>query len=873
MCFFGRIGGEPSGGAAVLVFDNPTFYMSDFRLLTRAVLMRLALFFFTTGAIAASPAEIAVESAVKTVVPESVDAAIRCSDRFIGRMRDMDMPVNPQLRYCWSAEEDLVLVYAAGEPEATLIDTVKHSRRPVAFAGTGTLKPEFAFGEKGGIVVYSAGRWWRLASADNTCVELSETDADLADARWDIHRDTEVATSGRHATLLVRNESGRELGLFWKNGASMMVSYGTVSAGGSHEQQTYAGHEWEVRDADGKVFDRFKVPEGGGVATVERPVATATNPSRKKKRTEPNRNETVSISTTKAPPTAPDFLNEIRDGAVVARSGSGAEVTIPVKLAPGEQLSELNPSEDGRWVAAVCLTTAPVRQLVYTEQHPKGSDKPRVFNVSYPKPGDAMDGRRVALVDVTGGKEVPVDPAVFGDVWDFRVLGWSPEGGECLVYLHYRSHKVTRFVAVRRDGSIRTVLEERAETFIDYSQKGWFCVLGQSWQLLWLSERDGRSHIYRFDLKTGALINRVTQGDFIVKSVESVNEETGQLFCSALAVRKGEDPYYNNLLRCRIDGSAPPVVLTHGDGFHTWEFSPEKRFLVDRWSRVDQPPSIALRDASTGETVSELVTRTAADVPKGFPTPERFTAKGRDGKTDIYGVIFRPSCHKAGDKLPVIEYIYAGPHGFHVPKTWGVRDMFLKLSEQGYAVVVIDGMGTNWRDRAFHDVAYKNIKDAGFPDRIVWMKAAEAKYPELDISKVGIIGGSAGGQNAAAALIWHNDFYKVAVADCGCHDNRVDKTWWNEAWMGWPVDASYAASSNIDHASLLRGDILLLLGEIDTNVDVASTYRFAEELKKAGHPYGLYVVPGGGHFVYFDREAFRRVSAFFAEKIPVQGRR
>lgn len=847
--------------------------MTDFRLLTPAVLMRLALFSFTTGALAATSAEVAVESAVNIVVPESVDAAIKRADRTIHRIHDMDLALNPARRYCWTADEEMVLVYTAGEADATLLDTVKRTKRPLVFDGVGALKPEFAYGEKGGVVVYSKGRWWRIASGDYRCVGLSEAESDLADARWDIHRDAEVATSGRHATLVVRNETGRELGLFWKNGASTMVSYGTVSVGGSYEQQTFVGHEWEVRDADGKVFDRFKVPEGGGVVTVARPKAEATLLSRKKKRPMRDPNETVSISTAKARASEPDFQNEIHDGGLVARAKDGAKTVIPVKLAPGEKLSEINPSEDGRWVAAVCLTTAPVRQLVYTEQHPKGSDKPRVFNVPYPKPGDPMDGRRVALVDVADRKEIPVDPAVFADVWDFRVLGWSPAGDECLVYLHYRSHKMTRFVAVRRDGSVRTVLEEKADTFIDYSQKGWFCVLGQSWQLLWASERDGRNHIYRFDLKTGALINRVTQGDFIVKSVESVDEEAGWLLCTALAVRKGEDPYYTNLLRCRIDGAAPPVVLTHGDGYHTWEFSPEKRFLVDCWSRVDRPPSVALRDAATGETVSELVTRTAADIPKGYPTPERFTAKGRDGKTDIYGVIFRPSYYKAGDRLPVIEYIYAGPHGFNVPKAWAFREMYLKLSEQGYAVVVIDGMGTNWRDRAFHDVAYKNIKDAGFLDRIAWIKAAAAKYPELDISKVGIIGGSAGGQNAAAALIWHNDFYKVAVADCGCHDNRVDKTWWNEAWMGWPVDASYAGSSNIDHAAMLRGDILLLLGEIDTNVDVASTYRFAEELKKAGHPYGLYIVPGGGHFVYFDREAFRRVSAFFAEKTPVPNRR
>ncbi len=161
---------------------------------------------------------------------------------------------------------------------------------------------------------------------------------------------------------------------------------------------------------------------------------------------------------------------------------------------------------------------------------------------------------------------------------------------------------------------------------------------------------------------------------------------------------------------------------------------------------------------------------------------------------------------------------------------------------------MIDGMGTNWRSKSFHDICWKNIGDAGFPDRIAWMQAAGEVYPHMDLSQVGIYGGSAGGQNAMRALIAHSDFYKVAVADCGCHDNRMDKLWWNEAWMGWPVDdEAYDRSSNVTQAHRMKGHLLLVVGELDRNVDPASTMQVANALVKADKDFDLLIMPGVGH--------------------------
>jgi dipeptidyl aminopeptidase/acylaminoacyl peptidase len=207
-------------------------------------------------------------------------------------------------------------------------------------------------------------------------------------------------------------------------------------------------------------------------------------------------------------------------------------------------------------------------------------------------------------------------------------------------------------------------------------------------------------------------------------------------------------------------------------------------------------------------------------------------AKGRDGRTEIWGVIWNPANFDPSKKYPVIENIYAGPQGAFVPKTFSPRAE--PLTELGFVVVQMDGMGTNNRSKAFHDVAWKNLKDAGFPDRILGHKAAAAKYPWYDISNVGIFGTSAGGQNAMGALLFHPEFYKVAVSNSGCHDNRMDKIWWNEQWMGWwPVGPQYSESSNVDNAYKLKGKLMLVVGEMDDNVDPSSTFQVADRLEKA----------------------------------------
>jgi dipeptidyl aminopeptidase/acylaminoacyl peptidase len=290
------------------------------------------------------------------------------------------------------------------------------------------------------------------------------------------------------------------------------------------------------------------------------------------------------------------------------------------------------------------------------------------------------------------------------------------------------------------------------------------------------------------------------------------------------------------------------LPLTRPDANHSIVLSADARQYVDTHSTVDAGPVTELRRSSDGELITVLERADTTELVKaGWQAPEVFVAKGRDGVTDIWGVIVRPSTFDPSRKYPVLENIYAGPQGSFVPKSFSAFNAMQAQAEIGFIVVQIDGMGTNHRSKAFHDVAWKNLKDAGFPDRLLWHKAAAAKYPYYDISRVGLYGTSAGGQNALGGLLFFPDFYKVAVSAAGCHDNRMDKIWWNEPWMGWPIGPEYAAASNVDNAYRLQGKVLLVVGEMDQNVDPASTYQVVNQLIKHNKDFELLVIPGAGH--------------------------
>jgi dipeptidyl aminopeptidase/acylaminoacyl peptidase len=471
------------------------------------------------------------------------------------------------------------------------------------------------------------------------------------------------------------------------------------------------------------------------------------------------------------------------------------------------------------------------------------------------------------LFNVGKRQEIQIEQGLFDNPWRINRIRWAKNSREFTFEYNGRGHQVLRIISVNsRNGKTKPVVEEKSNTFVDYSQKNYEYWLGDGEELIWMSERNGWNHLYLFDTREKKLKNAITQGNWVVRKVVHIDEARRQIWFQAMGIFPKQDPYYIHHCRVNLDGTGL-TVLTEGNGTHELQWSPGRRFFVDKWSRVDQPPVHELRSVD-GKFICELERADCVQLYKtGWKLPERFVAKGRDGETDIFGVIWRPTNFDPTKRYPVIESIYAGPHSFYVPKAF--RDYYgqQRMAELGFILVQIDGMGTNWRSKKFHDVCWQNIKDAGFPDRILWIRAAAKKHPEMDLSTVGIYGGSAGGQNTMSGMLHHGDFYKVGVSDCGCHDNRMDKIWWNEAWMGWPIGPEYSENSNVTHAHKLKGKLLLVVGELDRNVDPASTIQVVDALIKADKDFDFLLIPGTGHGAAGTPYGRRRQMDYFVEHI------
>ena len=505
-------------------------------------------------------------------------------------------------------------------------------------------------------------------------------------------------------------------------------------------------------------------------------------------------------------------------------------------------------SPDSRKLATVKIRDVQERRIPLLESSPATQRQPILQWRDYAKPGDVIPIHLPVLFDVETRKQIPVETSLYENQYYLYLTGWREDSRAFSFEFNQRGHQRYIIGEVNAtDGSVRHLIDEQVKTFI-YYYNNYRKDLNDGKELLWISERDGWRHLYLINGTNGEIKQQVTKGEWVVRQVDYVDEANRMVYFTASGFNKEEDPYNLHYCRIRLDGTGFED-MTPENGNHTVVFSADRQYFTDVYSRPDLPPVSQLKRTTDASVVTELQ---RCDIralqAKGWIMPEVFSAKGRDGKTDIWGNIYRPMNFDSSKRYPVVEMIYAGPHDSHVDKDFKpANHLISKLVELGFIVVSIDGMGTSNRSKAFHDVCWKNLKDAGFPDRIAWIKAAAAKYTYMDLDRVGIYGWSAGGQNAMAPLLFHNDFYKVAVALCGCHDNRMDKIWWNEQWMGYPLDESYSASSNVDNAHLLKGKLLLINGELDDNVDPASTLQVVSALMKANKNFEQLYLPGKTH--------------------------
>lgn len=560
----------------------------------------------------------------------------------------------------------------------------------------------------------------------------------------------------------------------------------------------------------------------------------------------------------------------IKDHNVWLRLGKGGEevaLTTDGEEGDGYQ-GNFQWSPDRKKLIGFRHKKAQERIVHFVESSPKDQLQPKLHSNRYLKPGDQIAQTKPHLFDIVGKKEVPLDETLFANPWNIGSYRWEKDSSRFTFYYNQRGHDVVRIVAIDAEsGAVTALIDDPSQTFVNYSNYNHRSLLESTNEMIWMSERDGWNHLYLFDFGSGKLKNQITKGPWIVRKVDQVDTAKRQIWFQAGGIYPEQDPYYIHHCRINFDGTGL-VKLTAGNGTHSIKYSPDREFIIDTYSRVDMPPVNELRRVSDGSLVCLLEKSDASELEATvWQRPEHFVAKGRDGKTDIYGVIYRPSTFDPNKKYPVIEKIYAGPHGSFVPKSFSSCHGAQRWAELGFIVVQIDGMGTSHRSKAFHDVCWKNVGDSGFPDRILWIKKAAKKYPYMDINRVGIFGGSAGGQSSTRALLMHGDFYKVAVSDCGCHDNRMDKIWWNEAWMGWPVGPEYSESSNVTHAHRLQGKLLLIVGELDRNVDPASTMQVVNALVKADRDFDMLIIPGAGHGAAGSAYGKRRQKDYFVRNL------
>jgi dipeptidyl aminopeptidase/acylaminoacyl peptidase len=509
----------------------------------------------------------------------------------------------------------------------------------------------------------------------------------------------------------------------------------------------------------------------------------------------------------------------------------------------------INWSPDSKSLAVNKIRKHEKQYIHFIESSPKDQLQPKLHEREYLKPGDLLPVKRPCLFNIERKEQIPVETSQFENQYDLSNLKWWPDSKGFTFEFNQRGHQLYQVAEVDAStGAVKILIEEKFDTYVEYSGKHFRHDVEKSKEIVWASERDGWNHLYLFDASAGTLKSQITKGEWVVREVVNVDDKNRSIIFKGSGKNEGEDPYFIHYYKINFDGTGL-VDFTPEHMDHDAEFSADYAWFTDTYSTVTVPPVTVLRSTIDGKVLLTLETADISDLlAKNWKKPEVFVAKARDGKTDIWGNIYFPTTFDPSKKYPVVEYIYAGPHGSFVQKSFRPFSYaFSGLCELGFIIVTIDGMGTSNRSKAFQDICFKNLKDAGFPDRILWMKAAAETRPFMDITRVGIFGASAGGQSSTGAVLFHPEFYKVAVSACGCQDNRMDKMWWNEQWMGYPVGKQYEECSNVVNAGKLEGKLMLIVGEMDDNVDPASTMQVADALTKAKKDFELVVLPGSNH--------------------------
>ena len=483
----------------------------------------------------------------------------------------------------------------------------------------------------------------------------------------------------------------------------------------------------------------------------------------------------------------------------------------------------------------------------------------------YPLPGDkviTMIQRVIIDVDSRRVTRLQMEPdqhrsTLCDDVWcsgEWADVQWGANSRLAFVSTS-RDHTYEQLrVADTTTGAVRNVMEERVSTFFESGNgKVSWKYLPASNEIIWFSERDNWGHLYLYDLQSGKLKHQITTGEGNVTQLLRVDEKNRMLYFVGVGREQGRDPYFRHFYRAGLDGKRVDL-LTPENADHNISLSPSGRFFVDTYSTPDTPPVTLLRDAD-GKTI---LTLEQADISKlvatGWTPPTPITVKARDGSTDLYGLLYKPTNLDPSRKYPIVNHIYPGPQTGSVGgrQFSPARGDAQALAELGFVVVEIDGMGTPWRSKRFHEAYYGDMGDNTLPDQVTGMKQLAARYPWIDIDRAGIYGHSGGGYATASAMFRHPDFFKVGISEAGNHDNRNYEDDWAEKWQGLlhtkpDGTTNYDNQANQLAAKNLKGKLLLAHGTLDTNVPPYNTLLVVDELIKANKDFDLLMLPNRGH--------------------------
>ncbi len=536
-------------------------------------------------------------------------------------------------------------------------------------------------------------------------------------------------------------------------------------------------------------------------------------------------------------------------------------------------------SPDSRRLIAQKIDQRGVRELYMVESRPATGDRPRVFGYRMPfSADDTVTVAHLLVFEVATRRMTPIAAAplyvLHASPIDFQYVWWSRDGTKAYFIRESRGAKELELTEVDPEtGAARPILKETSPTFADlfvdyYSRLPGVSVLGGGAEVVWLSARDGWGHLYLYDGRTGAVKGQVTRGDFAVHGIVRVDESARAVYFIAGGREPGRNPYYRHLYRVNLDGSGL-TLLTPENADHRITMAPSGRHFIDGVSRPDTIPTFLLRSAD-GKVVRTLergdVSRLTA---LGWRWPEPFRTRAADGATDIYGLIYRPTDFDPTRRYPVIDDIYPGPQTTRTPiafpGTPGEGAWYWTpqtVAELGFIVVTMDGRGTPGRSKRFHDVAYRNLGDAGgIDDHIESIRQLAGRYWYLDTTRVGIYGASSGGYAAIRAMLTRPSFFDVGVAAVPYLGPSAIVAWWSDRYQGYPVDtANYRQNDLTPFAGNLQGKLLIGLGGLDENADPFLAMPLIDAFVKANKEFDLVLLPTVDHAAsghpYFLRKRF-----------------